>query len=70
MISKTIAVEHSLYDITRYRILSDRLRIHDTDLYDNILAVCARLWNLYLSKSLIFNVATTLMNLRDINRVI
>jgi hypothetical protein len=45
-----VAVEYSLYGIKRYRILSDRLRIHDPDLYDNILAICAVLWNLYLSK--------------------
>ena len=39
----------SLYGIKRYRILSDQRRIHDPDLYDNILAVCAELWNLYLA---------------------
>ncbi|NJL12634.1 MAG: hypothetical protein HC913_06320 [Microscillaceae bacterium] len=29
----------------RYRILSDRLRMHDEGLYNTILEVCAGLWN-------------------------
>ncbi len=47
--SKRIAVEHALAGLKRYRILSDRLRIHDFEFYDVILSVCAGLWNFYLS---------------------
>jgi len=47
--AQRVAVEHSIDGIKRYRILSDQLRIHDLDLYDDILAVCAGLWNFYLS---------------------
>jgi hypothetical protein len=32
----------------RYRILSERLRVHDVGLYNVILGVCAELWNFYL----------------------
>ncbi len=45
-----IYVEHSICGIKRYRILSDRLRIHDSELYDDILEVCSGLWNFYLAK--------------------
>ena len=47
--SKRIVVEHALAGLKRYRILSDRLRLHDLELYDVILGVCAGLWNFYLS---------------------
>ena len=47
--SKRIVVEHALAGLKRYRILSDRLRMHDLQLYDVILGVCAGLWNFYLS---------------------
>ena len=47
--SKRIVVEHALAGLKRYRILSDRLRIHNFATYDVILGVCAGLWNLYLS---------------------
>lgn len=43
-----IMVEHSIGGMKRYRILSERLRVHDFDLYDDILEVCAGLWNFYL----------------------
>lgn len=33
----------------RYRMLSDRPRIHLIDLYDDMPAVCAGLWNFYLT---------------------
>ena len=49
MASERINVEHSIGGIKRYRILSDRLRIHLIDLYDDILSVCAGLWNFYLA---------------------
>jgi len=46
--SQRIGVEHSIGGLKRYRILSDRLRIHDFDLYDVILGVCAGLWNFHV----------------------
>ena len=48
--SKRIFVEQSIGGIKRYRVLSDRLRIHHIDLYDKILGVCTGLWNFYISK--------------------
>lgn len=45
---KRIYVEHSISGIKRYRILSNRLRIKDFGLYNDILEVCAGLWNFYL----------------------
>ncbi|MGH7453386.1 MAG: transposase family protein [bacterium] len=47
--SERIYVEHAIGGMKRYRILSDRLRVHDIELYDVILGVCAGLWNFYLS---------------------
>ena len=43
-----IYVEHSISGVKRYRVLSDRLRIKDIGLYNDILEVCAGLWNFYL----------------------
>jgi hypothetical protein len=43
-----VKVEHSLAGLKRFRILSDRLRIHDIKLYHEILGVCAGLWNFNL----------------------
>jgi hypothetical protein len=47
--SKRIVVEHAIAGMKRYRILVDRLRMHDLKLYDDILGVCAGLWNFHLS---------------------
>ena len=47
--SERIVVEHSIGGLKRYRILSDRLRMHDFDLYNQVLGICAGLWNLRLS---------------------
>lgn len=47
--SQRIVVEHSIAGLKRYRILSDRLRMHDLDLYNQVLGVCAGLWNFRLS---------------------
>ena len=47
--SQRIVVEHAHAGLKRYRILSDRLRMHDLALYDVILGVCAGLWNFSLS---------------------
>ncbi len=49
MASVRIKVEHSIAGMKRYRILSDRLRIHLIDLYDDILALCVGLRNFYLT---------------------
>lgn len=44
-----VKVEHSIAGLKRYRILSDRLRMHDLDLYNDVLGVCAGLWNFCLT---------------------
>lgn len=44
-----VFVEHAIGGMKRYRILSDRLRVHDVELYNVILGVCAGLWNFYLT---------------------
>lgn len=44
-----IVVEHSIAGLKRYRILADRLRMHDLDLYNQVLGICAGLWNFRLS---------------------
>jgi hypothetical protein len=46
--SERILVEHAIGGLKRYRILSDRLRMHDLKRYDDLLGVCAGLWNFYL----------------------
>jgi len=43
--SVRIIIEHIIGGIKRYRVLSDRLRMHDIDLYDDFMGVCAGLWN-------------------------
>ena len=47
--SQRIVVEHALAGLKRYRILSDRLRMHNLTIYNVTLGVCAGLWNYYLS---------------------
>lgn len=49
MAAERITVEHSIGGMKRYRILSDRLRTHLIDFYDDVLGVCAGLWNFYLA---------------------
>jgi len=51
MASERIPVEHSIGGIKRYQILSNRLRIHSFKLYDDILGICAALWNFTLFTS-------------------
>ena len=46
--AKRVIVEHSFAGLKRFRILSDRLRLHRIDFYDDILGVSAGLWNFYL----------------------
>ncbi len=40
-----VKVEHSLAGLKRFRILSDRLRMHDLEQYDEVIGLCAGLWN-------------------------
>ena len=47
--SQRIGIEHSIGGLKRYRILSDRLRVHDFEGHDSTLEVCAGLWNFYLT---------------------
>ena len=47
--SQRIVVEQGPAGLKRYRILADRLRMHNFVLYDVVLGVCAGLWNFYLS---------------------
>ena len=49
MSSKRVTVEHSIGGMKRYRILSDRLRNRDYEFYDNVLGICAGLWNLLIT---------------------
>jgi hypothetical protein len=44
-----IYVEHSIGGMKRYRILSNRLRVHDFAFYDDVLEVCSGLWNFYIT---------------------
>src|SRR5262249_8315374 len=44
-----ICIEHSIGGMKRYRILSDRLKVHDMKLYNVILGITAGLWNFYLT---------------------
>lgn len=47
--SERITVEHAIGGMKRYRILSERLRVQDVQLYNVILGACAGLWNFYLT---------------------
>jgi len=47
--SKRVKIEHCIGGMKRYRILSDRLRVHNFSGYNDILEVCAALWNFYIS---------------------
>jgi hypothetical protein len=40
-----VIVEHSIGGLKRFKILVDRLRIKRFDFYDEIVGVCAGLWN-------------------------
>ena len=44
-----VVVEHSIRGLKRYRILSDRLRMHNPEQFDVALEVCAGPSNLYLT---------------------
>jgi len=47
--SQRITVEHSIGGMKRYDILSTTSRIHDFNLYNQILASCAGLWNFFIT---------------------
>lgn len=46
---KRVGIEHRIGGLKRYRILSERLRLHDFQRYDDLLEVCAGLWNFHLT---------------------
>ena len=46
---KRVVIEHSIGGLKRYRILSDRLRMHNLDQFDVALEVGAGLWNFCLT---------------------
>jgi len=46
-----ITVEHGISGLKRYRILSERVRMRDFDLFNKIIGICAGLWNFYLTAS-------------------
>ena len=46
---KRVVVEHRIGGLKRYRILSDRLRMHNLEQFDVALEVCAGLWNFCLT---------------------
>ena len=48
--SQRIVVEHAHAGLKRYRILADRLRMHNCMLYDIVWGVCAGLWNFLTSQ--------------------
>jgi hypothetical protein len=48
--ARRVIVEQSIGGIKRYRILSDRLRMHHIDSYDKVLGICTGLWNFYIAK--------------------
>lgn len=50
--SERVAVEHSFGGMKRFRLLSDRLRLHDLKLYDTALEVCAGLWNFMIDTTI------------------
>jgi hypothetical protein len=43
-----IFIENSISGMKRYRTLVNKIRFHLIDLYDEIIGVCAGLWNFYL----------------------
>lgn len=49
MATERISVENSFAGLKRFRVLSDRLRLHDFEFYNVIIGVCAGLWNFYLA---------------------
>ena len=46
---KRVVVEHSIGGFKRFRILSDRLRMHNFQQYDTLLEVCVGLHNFQLT---------------------
>ena len=49
MSAERVCVENSFAGLKRFRLLSDRLRLHRFDFYDIVFGVCAGLWNFYLA---------------------
>ena len=47
--SKKVVVENALSGLKRFHVLSNKLRLHDTDLYNKVLGCCAAHWNFKIS---------------------
>ena len=47
--SERVIIEHSIGGLKRYRVLSDRLRMKNPDLYNDVLGICAGLWNFWIN---------------------
>lgn len=47
-----IVAEHAIGGMKRYRVVSDRLRMHDLKRDNEVIGVCAGLWNFYLRPDL------------------
>lgn len=48
--SQRITVDHSIGGIKRYDILSTTCRIHDFNIYNQMLSSCAGLWNFFITR--------------------
>jgi hypothetical protein len=44
-----ILIEHAIGGMKRYNILVDRFRNHRTNFQDEVIAICAGLWNFALA---------------------
>ncbi len=44
-----VTVKQAIGGLKRYRVLSDRLGVPAIDLYNDVVEVCAGLWNFYLT---------------------
>lgn len=49
--SSRVKVEHAIGGLKRYRILTDRLRCKNDNIYSEMLGICAGLWNFRLNHS-------------------
>lgn len=48
--SVRVFVENAIGGMKRYRILQDRLRVRNFNFYDEVLGICAGLWNFCLTQ--------------------
>jgi len=47
--SVRVKVEHAIGGMKRYRVLSDRLRMKNFSLYNDVVEVCSGLWNFLIT---------------------